>query len=548
MKSLRSFWPLWSSCTLYAALVHALPATESFLSGHLQPVPTPTGKKISVPGNAEGASVTVLPSFVSYSIEFAFFPDFAGNLSQPNTFSENLLNNIAALSGSKPNIRVGGNTQDYALYDAELPTATRGIVIPSRSPDYPYDLTIGPSYFESYRTFTNTRYVHGFNLGKNGTVGRKTLLATAALACKALSGGRLLYWELGNEPDLFKTSAQGIVRPSSWTEADYVKEWFDGTRAVDRAVAQACPELVGTNWMAPSFAGVSNSLKPLKTFQSGLTDDENIALISSHNYIGGATQPGVTLQGTLMNHASTMNSVNKQVAVKNQLRPYGLPFILGETNSLYNQGRPGLSNSFGAALWGVDFNLYCASNDIQAVYMHQGTNYRYAAWQPIDTKDVPKGTKAPYYGSIAVAAFLGNLVKNKVQVRHIVMEKDTEAAYAAYENRVLKRIMVINMQSYNYTAGATAKSRPYSEYTFSVPTNCSGVGIVNRLMANGSDAITGITWDGYSYNYELENGKPVLLGNVSTGGIEYIGQTGFVTVQVPDSSAAMINLPCGGKY
>lgn len=54
----------------------------------------------------------------------------------------------------------------------------------------------------------------------------------------------------------------------------------------------------------------------------------------------------------------------------------GPPLIMGETNSLYNEGKPGLSNSFGAALWGIDFNLYCASVGIKRVHMHMGTNYR----------------------------------------------------------------------------------------------------------------------------------------------------------------------------
>lgn len=66
-----------------------------------------------------------------------------------------------------------------------------------------------------------------------------------------------------------------------------------------------------------------------------------------------------------MNHTKTVESVAQQVNVSrilsnDNLTP-GIPYILGETNSLYNQGAPGLSNSFGAALWGVDFNLYCAS-------------------------------------------------------------------------------------------------------------------------------------------------------------------------------------------
>lgn len=80
---------------------------------------------VPVQSRAEGSAVSVqaaapeeagvpLPAFVSFSIEFSSFPDFAGNLSVPNTFSNNLLNNLGNLAGSKPIIRVGGNTQDYA--------------------------------------------------------------------------------------------------------------------------------------------------------------------------------------------------------------------------------------------------------------------------------------------------------------------------------------------------------------------------------------------------------------------------------------------------
>ena len=76
-----------------------------------------------------------------------------------------------------------------------------------------------------------------------------------------------------------------------------------------------------------------------------------------------------------MNHSNTVASIALQLnesrllrALPNDLNP-GLPFILGETNSLYNEGKPGLSNSFGATLWGVDFNLWCATNNIRRVHM-----------------------------------------------------------------------------------------------------------------------------------------------------------------------------------
>lgn len=175
--------------------------------------------------------------------------------------------------------------RDYALYNASLQTATNGTYIPSISTDYPRILYIGPSFFESYTTWPNTKFIHGFNLAKNDSAALDSLLATVPLACRALQGGRLAYWELGNEPDLYKTSAQGIMRPANWTERDYVEEWLTKTRAIRDALAEACPEMAtdaAYRYIAPSFAGVANSLQPVTTWRDGLNTDRNIALNSEH--------------------------------------------------------------------------------------------------------------------------------------------------------------------------------------------------------------------------------------------------------------------------
>lgn len=122
-------------------------------------------------------------------------------------------------------------------------------------------------------------------MAKNGSVGYDSLIATVPLACKALENGKLAYWELGNEPDLYKTSAQGKVRPPTWNEQDYVNEWLNKTRAIKAAMAQACPNLTTDalyQYIAPSFAGTANSLDPIKTWHDGLDTDHDIALISSH--------------------------------------------------------------------------------------------------------------------------------------------------------------------------------------------------------------------------------------------------------------------------
>lgn len=192
--------------------------------------------------------------------------------------------------GTNPYIRVGGNTQDYALYDANQKEALIGIYNNSRSPDYPTTITIGKAYLESYRTWPGVKFSHGFNLGLGATKpqGWNTIQETAPLVCEALSHDNLYTWEYGNEPDLFSTSSQGPVRPKDWNEATYVEQWQNGTNEIRKQIQKACPELAAKGqptFMAPSFAGVGSHLNGPKTFKAGLDNNDDIALFSTHKYV-----------------------------------------------------------------------------------------------------------------------------------------------------------------------------------------------------------------------------------------------------------------------
>ena len=399
------------------------------------------------------------------------------------------------------------------------------------SSDYPVHITIGPTYYEAYQTWAGVRFVHGFNLGNTSV--RAATIASAPYVCKALKG-RVDSWEIGNEPDLFWITGQ---RDNSYSERQYVSEWQAMKR--DLQAAMNCKE----DFMAPSFAGTSKAtifrLDGVKTWQSGLDADKDISVVSQHNYMTAATAPGVTLQYTLMNHTSIVQSISTLINHSRAITPYtSAPYVLGEFNSLSRQGKPGISNSFGAALWGLDFNLFMATQGVKRGHMHMGTNYRYQAWQPIET-NTTKGTKAPYYGNIGVAAFLGGIES----IVNLPMYNETSAAYAGYDRGNLKRIIAINMQQYNASSWNAEflnnYTRPVESVTFNVP--CGGS--IRRLIANGSDAITGIAFDGYSYNWELDNGNPVLLTNV-TRGESFQSLGGSVTIQVPYSSAAILDLKC----
>ncbi|KAK2594667.1 hypothetical protein QQS21_007643 [Conoideocrella luteorostrata] len=524
----------------------------------------------NVPSNPN-TSGQPFDSFVSYSIELSSFPDFAGNLSHPNQFSYNLIQSLHSIGGSSPIFRVGGNTQDFALYNASQHEALIGVVDPAKSPDYPTTIHIGKAFFESYKTWPGVLFSHGFNmgLGAKSPAGWATLVDTVPLACEALSNGKLYAWEYGNEPDLF-TSGKYAPRPKGWSEQDMVREWSNGTNEIAKQVRRYCPDLAkeagGVGFLAPSNAGVGGALKATKMWAAGLDQRGDVELFSTHNYIDGAKVPGVTLQRTLMNHTRTKRSVDAHikeytsifgsppaVAATANTKKQPPPLIFGETNSLYNQGRPGLSNTFGAALWGVNFNMYSASVDIKRVHMHQGTNYRYQAWQPINTALDAIGTKAPFYASIAAAAMVRRVNSAFVRISNIPLASDpAEAAYAAHYaaagKNQLARLMVINMHGYNTTVDGAGMQplprpaeRPVRVYNFKLDGVQDGANVtVHRLMANGSDAITGIAYDGMSFNYDLDQGKPVRLNNMTVGESLAV-KHGTVSVKVPDSAAVILS-------
>ena len=144
---------------------------------------------------------------------------------------------------------------------------------------------------------------------------------------------------------------------------------------------------------------------------------------------------------------------------------------------------------------------------------------------------------------MAVAAFVGNGGGRDVRIVNLPLEGETRAAYAAFVGQRLRKVMLVDLNEYNATAGnnlTDGYARPVAEWNVRAQGLGHGTVGLRRLMANGSDAITGITFDGYSYNYELDAGKPVLLNNVTRGETAAV-RNGFVKVSVPASSAVILD-------
>jgi hypothetical protein len=218
-------------------------------------------------------------------LEFLFLIISSGNISTPNTFSNNLLDNIAQLQGIKPYIRVGGNTQDFVIYNPDLPVGFKGVINESRSPDYPSYIEIGDKFFESFLTWPDTKFSFGLNFGgNNDSRAYSSTLKIAPLLCKTLGVSRFWGLEYGNEADQY--ASRSYVRKGNWNESEYVAEWLNGTRAIQKEISRACPEF-GTeavSYLGPSFAGLNTHLRSPRAWAFGLNSDKTLKYFASHKY------------------------------------------------------------------------------------------------------------------------------------------------------------------------------------------------------------------------------------------------------------------------
>ncbi len=110
------------------------------------------------------------------------------------TATERCLANWRELTGVWPPIRIGGTTQDRALYDAASAAYVEYSVADPR--DAPADLTYGPRFLALAGQYGGSVVV-GLNRGRN------QLANTIDAARRAVAevGDRLLAIELGNEPE-----------------------------------------------------------------------------------------------------------------------------------------------------------------------------------------------------------------------------------------------------------------------------------------------------------------------------------------------------------
>jgi hypothetical protein len=223
-----------------------------------------------------------------------------------------------------------------------------------------------------------------------------------------------------------------------------------------------------------------------------------------------------------------------QVALKT-----GLPYVLREMSSVGPIGMAGVSDTFGASLWTLNFFLYAASLGISSVQMHMTDNSNASAWQPIpmyghDTSFV----RPQYYAHAAVAQLIGN-GNGTTQVS--ALKTNPESAYkgrirmyATYANDKLQAVVMINSKEAN-------SSMTPGSFTFNLnlgSANANKDVYLSYLTAPGAESQSEVTWNGMSYDDITGNST---LVDASENRFTLDG-SGKMSVQVRDSQAVVANL------
>ncbi|EXJ81286.1 hypothetical protein A1O3_07576 [Capronia epimyces CBS 606.96] len=495
---------------------------------------------------SSGASGIISPSFAGFGIEPSNLFSFTGGSSE-NQLTKNLLENLANYTGTPPHLRIGGNTQDYFVWDeSQTDYACEPNSHSVGQGVYASDsMIVGPRYFEVIDRFPgNTPITFGLNLAYDETDYIDQITAMATQAVERLTNVNLVSLEIGNEPDLYLENG---FRTGSWGGQVYAQQWLDRAGAVWEQVLK--PKGLPSNFFEPgataSTIGTTFQIDDLDSF--GITAHANgstkpyVASWNQHDYyyyIGVSTYP--LTQYKFM----TLSTTNDQFAAWEeqitQAMNTGYPYALREMGVVGPIGMEDITDVFGASLWTLNFLFYAASLNISSVQMHMTDNSNASAWQPIEHYGNQPFVRPNYYAFAAFDQTIGPTCQAQVSGYTLRDMSDPYggrcAAYSVYQDDTLASVVLINSNP----ANVSEPNKPSLTFELTLPTQFAGQDLYLAYLTNdGADAKHGTTWNGISYEKSGDGTPTAVNDTVQT---VTIGHGGLVNVTVRDSQAVIANI------
>ncbi|MEV5646846.1 hypothetical protein AB0L57_01230 [Nocardia sp. NPDC052254] len=243
----------------------------------------------------------------------------------------------------------------------------------------------------------------GVNLGANDPTAAADEIRTAQQAM----GSMLRSVQIGNEPDVF---------PMTQLKPYDQHTYLDQVRAYRAAVDAAAPGLryggPDTAMAAPASV-VGATLEPrARAFRSAYLDafGQNGDFLDQHYYplfrTPGANPADMVDQ---LNSTDTADRTRRFIDdIVHEADTAGVEPHLSETNSVAGNGQPGVADTFGAALWTLDYLLTAASSGITGVDMHQQPqDCGSYAWVCLADGSGRLRAQPPFYAGLLMAQLRG---------------------------------------------------------------------------------------------------------------------------------------------
>jgi len=297
------------------------------------------------PGNAIAADFTGL-SYETAQLRNPHF--FSGANTQLAGF-------IRRLGGSGV-LRIGGNTSAYSAWtpDASESVPPDEVSGPDTGRGAAPRRAVTPLAIRNLRDFLDAagwRLIYGLNIGGEGP----EVAADEAEYVMKTMGARLIAFQLGNEPDLFMRNG---VRGPDYNFAQFASEWERYFKAV-RARLPSAP-----------FAGPDNAFNNEWLVPFAQRFQKDVLFLTQHYYAEGPpNDPSMTIERLL---APNPKLDDEFAGLRRTRQDTGLPFRMAETNSCYQGGKRGVSDTFASALWGADLMYRLAAAGGQGINFHGG--------------------------------------------------------------------------------------------------------------------------------------------------------------------------------
>lgn len=506
-----------------------MPAAPTALLGALLLLPALGGRAaaqetttVSVPSSPSAR--TLARDVYGYSVEPIWVDSYIST-----GLAAALLQHAADTAGAAPPIRVGGNTADQTYQHAALATGNYSDPIPGLPSAKLFNTT--PEWYGTWGDYfpAGTELIYTLNLQDNSSAWANAV--AQAEAAHAALGDSLVAFELGNEIDHFINKGW---RDSTWRVATYLEQFRNLTG-----------QITGSSWYQaaaspPKFQAGVFADPPWVPDQQDEIDDFDIINLTkaetaadrdvvysyaTHLYPQSTCDTARWYRmrlDLLSNHTTLWLNVSQYAPQVAAADAAGAPLVMGETNSVSCSGKSGISDTFGAALWGVDYVLQAAALGFRKVYFHLGAQSEYSSFTPVayDLKGehLEPGIRAGWYGHYFVAKTVAADSTNDTLSIAALPDANSSSlsGYAIYggSSSVLKKLVFLDMGVWNGTEGLSNPStlnatdgtvfsegiRPNT--TLSVTTAwCPGRDVsITRLTGPGTNAKSNVTVSGLTFD------------------------------------------------